>query len=58
VGDRFIVMGDFFVDDLNEFWVDVGHYTLPGVERIARADGSDGLIRIGPLMINPRDTDD
>ncbi len=58
VGDHLIVMGDFFVDDVAESWVDIGHYTLPAVERIARTDGGDGVIRLGPLLIDPRQTDD
>lgn len=54
-GDRVIVMGDFFPDAPGTFWVDVGHYTLPDVQRIpispddqARADYDD-LVRLGPF---------
>lgn len=51
VGDRLIVMGDFFIDEAGPFWVDVGHYTLPDVQRIPRADGDEALIRLGPFEI-------
>jgi hypothetical protein len=47
VGDRLIVMGDFFVDEAGPFWVDVGHYTLPDGQRIPGADGSEGIMRLG-----------
>ncbi|MBZ0303089.1 MAG: glycosyltransferase family 39 protein [Anaerolineae bacterium] len=49
IGDRLVVMGDFFVDEASSFWVDVGHYTLPDLQRIPRGDGGDGLIRLGPF---------
>ena len=53
-GDRLVVMGDFFEDAGGPFWVDVGHYTLPNVARIPRADGgADGLIRLGPFTAAP-----
>lgn len=52
IGDRLIVMGDFFVQEQNEFWVDVGHYTLPEIVRAPFADGSgDSIIRLGPFTI-------
>ena len=61
-GDHLVVMGDFFVDDLPDesqsFMVDVGHYTLPDLQRIPRADGTDGLLRLGPLTIDTRTDDD
>jgi len=53
-GDRLVVMGDFWADAGGPFWVDVGHYTLPDVARIPRADGgADGLIRLGPFTAAP-----
>lgn len=51
VGDRLIVMSDFFVDGTDDYWVDVGHYTLPALQRIPRADGTDGMIRLGPFRV-------
>lgn len=51
VGDRLVVMGDFFVDDAGPFWVDVGHYTLPDGQRIAAADGGEGALRLGSFEI-------
>ncbi|MBC7812436.1 MAG: glycosyltransferase family 39 protein [Burkholderiales bacterium] len=55
-GDRVIVMGDFFVDAETlasaDFYVDVGHYTLPDVVRVGRSDGSDGVIRLGPFRLD------
>ena len=54
VGDRLVVMGDFFVDDAGQqFWVDVGHYTLPDLQRVARRNGADGRIRLGPFSLAP-----
>ncbi len=51
VGDRLIVMADFFVDDYPPFWVDIGQYTLPDVQRIPRADGDGDHLRLGPFTI-------
>ncbi len=55
VGDRLVVMGDFFVDETGPFSVDVGHYTLPDLQRVAGPDGREGVIRLGPFEIPPRD---
>jgi len=52
IGDRLIVMGDFFVDQQAEFWVDIGHYTLPDVTRIPRADGTSDSARLGPFNLS------
>jgi Dolichyl-phosphate-mannose-protein mannosyltransferase len=52
VGDRLIVMGDFFVDQQTEFWVDVGHYSLPDVSRILRLDGTGDNARLGPFNLS------
>lgn len=49
IGDRLVVMGDFFVDETGPFWVDVGHYTLPDLRRIPLFTGDDGLIQLGPF---------
>jgi hypothetical protein len=49
VGDRLIVMGDFFPDSSDQFWVDIGHYTLSDMQRIPRADGQGDTVRIGPF---------
>ncbi|MBN2303842.1 MAG: glycosyltransferase family 39 protein [Anaerolineae bacterium] len=53
-GDRLIVMGDFVPDAAGEFWVDVGHYTLPDIRRFARTDqnsngGEGDSVRLGPF---------
>ena len=47
LGDRVIVMGDFVDLPPGDYTLVVGHYALPDVTRIARADGSDGAIRLG-----------
>ncbi|MBE0689191.1 MAG: hypothetical protein IH587_03600, partial [Anaerolineae bacterium] len=47
VGDRVIVMGDFVDLPPGDYSLVVGHYALPDVTRIARADGSDGAIQLG-----------
>lgn len=52
VGDRLIVMSDFFVDQPTEFWVDIGHYSLPDVSRIPRADGTGDSVRLGPFNLS------
>lgn len=52
VGDTLIVMGDFFVDQQTEFWVDVGHYVLPDVTRIPRADHTGDSVRLGPFNLS------
>jgi len=49
LGDILIVMGDFFIDDAGEFYVDVGQYTLPDVVRFSRLDGGDS-VRLGPFI--------
>jgi hypothetical protein len=49
VGDRVIVMGDFVLDTAGEYWVDVGHYSLPEVRRFTRDDGQGDSIRLGPF---------
>jgi hypothetical protein len=49
VGDRLIIMGDFFVDQTAEYWVDVGHYTLPNITRIPHTDGDS--VRLGPFTL-------
>jgi 4-amino-4-deoxy-L-arabinose transferase-like glycosyltransferase len=48
IGDRLIVIGDFFPEEPDQFWVDIGHYTLPDLQRILRTDGKDS-VRIGPF---------
>jgi 4-amino-4-deoxy-L-arabinose transferase-like glycosyltransferase len=50
-GDLVIVMGDFFDVTPGEYVVDVGHYTLPDVARIPRADGGEGAVRLGPFVV-------
>ncbi len=52
VGDRLIVMGDFFVDQQTEFWVDIGHYSLPDVARVPRVDGTGDSARLGPFNLS------
>jgi hypothetical protein len=52
VGDRLIVIGDFFDVDAGQYWVDVGHYTLPDVTRIARSEDGSDLVRIGPFKVD------
>jgi len=53
MGDRLIVMGDFFPKAANHFWVDVGQYTLPDLKRAARIDGTGDSIRLGPFDWSP-----
>ena len=48
VGDRVIVIRDFFPKTSGPFWVDVGHYTLPDGQRVLQPDGSDH-VRFGPF---------
>ncbi|MCL4251211.1 MAG: hypothetical protein KJ065_23885 [Anaerolineae bacterium] len=48
-GDRVIVMGDFIDLPAGDYQLIVGHYTLPDVSRIARADGSDGAVLLGVI---------
>ena len=48
VGDRLVVMGDFFDVPAGDYIVDIGHYALPDLTRIPTADGDD-LIRLGPF---------
>ncbi|MCB9438370.1 MAG: glycosyltransferase family 39 protein [Anaerolineales bacterium] len=47
-GDRVIVMADFWVETGQTFWVDVGHYTYPALQRAARVDGQGDSVRLGP----------
>ena len=49
VGDRLIVMGDFFPKSAARFWVDVGQYTLPDLKRALRQDNAGDSIRLGPF---------
>ncbi len=49
IGDRLIVIGDFFDVPAGQYWVEVGHYTLPDVTRISRAGGGSDRVRIGPF---------
>ncbi|MCC6614786.1 MAG: hypothetical protein IT320_15000 [Anaerolineae bacterium] len=51
-GDRVIVMGDFIDLPAGDYTLVVGHYTLPDVARIPRADGSDGAIQLGTFTQN------
>lgn len=53
-GDVVVVMGDFFDVAAGDYWVDVGHYTLPTVERIPRLDGDGDFVRL-PLTAPPED---
>ncbi len=46
-GDRLIVIGDVFDAPPGAYAVRAGHYTLPDVARIPRADGGDGAIDLG-----------
>lgn len=48
VGDRLVVMGDFFDVPPGDYVVDIGHYTLADLGRIPTTDGDD-VIRIGPF---------
>ncbi len=50
-GDRVIVMADFFDVPPGDYVIDVGHYTLPDVVRIPRADGGDS-VRLGTFMVS------
>ncbi|NDJ59813.1 MAG: hypothetical protein GYB67_01740 [Chloroflexi bacterium] len=57
VGDRVIVMADFFdVPPDDSYVVDVGHYTLPDVQRIPRLDSQGDLVQIGPFTPGPPPT--
>lgn len=49
VGDRVIVMADFFdiTPGTPNLTVDIGHYTLPDLARVARSDGDDSPVRLG-----------
>lgn len=49
-GDRLIVMADFFDVPPGEYTVRTGHYTLPDVARIPRADGGDSIL-LGPFTV-------
>lgn len=46
VGDHLVVMGDFFEVPPGDYWVDVGHYTLPDVVRFSHANAGD-FVRLG-----------
>ncbi len=48
-GDLVIVIGDFFVDQTQEYWVDVGHYTLPNISRIPHSAGDS--VRLGSFTL-------
>jgi hypothetical protein len=48
VGDRLVVMGDFFDIPAGDYVVDIGHYWLSDMTRIATEQG-DTLTRIGPF---------
>ncbi|MFN8451656.1 MAG: hypothetical protein U0521_24465 [Anaerolineae bacterium] len=49
VGDRVIVMADFFdiAPGTANLTVDIGHYTLPDLARVARSDAGETLVRLG-----------
>lgn len=49
-GDRVIVMADFFDLTPGDYTLDIGHYTLPDVTRIPRADGGDS-VRLGAFSV-------
>jgi hypothetical protein len=55
IGDRLIVMSDFFIDreaySGQDLWVDVGHYTLTDMARRLRLDGEGDLVRLGPFDV-------
>ncbi len=53
IGDQLIVMGDFFVDDYPEYWVDIGQYTLPDIQRVPLAAAEGDSYRLGPFRIQP-----
>lgn len=53
VGDHLIIMGDFFVEPDAEYWVDVGQYMLPDVQRVSRLDDHGDSIRLGPFQLAP-----
>ena len=48
VGDRLVVMGDFFDLPPGDYVVDIGHYALPDLTRIPTTGGDD-LTRLGPF---------
>lgn len=51
VGDRVVVMADFFDVPAGDTWVvDVGHYTLPDLARVSGLEGGDRLVRLGPFV--------
>lgn len=52
-GDYLVVMGDFFDVPAGDYWVDIGHYTLPDVTRLLRADGGDH-VRLGAFVYDPQ----
>jgi hypothetical protein len=51
IGDRVIVMADFFdiPPGAENLTVDIGHYTLPDLTRVAISNSSDSLVRLGPF---------
>lgn len=51
VGDQLIIMGDFFREADESLWVDIGHYTLPDMQRVPNSDNAD-VIRLGPFGAN------
>ena len=52
-GDQVIVMADYVLENPGEYWIDIGHYTLPSVQRFAREDGQGDSIRLGPFQFPP-----
>ncbi|MBI1258427.1 MAG: hypothetical protein GC204_13230 [Chloroflexi bacterium] len=52
IGDRVIVMADFFniAPGTAHLTVDIGHYTLPDLTRIARSDSSETGVTFGPFI--------
>lgn len=51
VGDRLVVMGDYFAVEPGEYMVDIGHYALPDLTRVALSSGGD-VVRIGPFTVD------
>jgi hypothetical protein len=53
VRDRVIVMADFFDIEpgTENLTVDIGHYTLPDLARVAINDAADTLVRLGPFSV-------
>lgn len=51
-GDRLIVMADFFNVMPGTYRVDLGHYGLPGLMRVPRADGEGNAVQLGPFDVS------